>query len=88
MIYVSTKIYAKRDNFDFDIVIFPFLDGDLPRSTLYEVFISQLIRFARTLAKLLTSTLAIILFTQKLLKGNILTILIFILLKNKFLINY
>ena len=27
---VSTKIYDKRDNFDSDIVKFPFLDGDVP----------------------------------------------------------
>ena len=27
---VSTKIYGKRDDFDFDIVNFPFLDGDVP----------------------------------------------------------
>ena len=44
---VSTKIYDKRDDFDFDIVNFPFLDGDVPRRTLYWVYISQLIRFAR-----------------------------------------
>ena len=37
----------KRDDFDFDIVNFPFLDGDVPRSTSYAVYISQLIRFAR-----------------------------------------
>ena len=41
----SSKIYDKRD--DFDIVNFPFLDGDDPRSTSYGVYISQLIRFAR-----------------------------------------
>ena len=34
---VSTKIYDKRDNFDFEIVKFPFLDGDAPRSTSYGV---------------------------------------------------
>ena len=45
--FVSSKIYDKRDDFDFDIVNFPFLDGDLPRSTSYGVYISQLIRFAR-----------------------------------------
>ena len=28
---VSTKIYDKRDDFDFAIVNFPFLDGDVPR---------------------------------------------------------
>ena len=27
---VSTKIYDKRDDFNFDIVNFPFLDGDVP----------------------------------------------------------
>ena len=32
---------------DYDIVNFPFLDGDVPRSTSYGVYISQLIRFAR-----------------------------------------
>ena len=44
---VSTKIYDKRDDFDFEIVNFPFLDGDVPRSTSYGVYISHLIRFAR-----------------------------------------
>ena len=32
---VSTKICDKRDNFDFEIVNFPFLDGDGSRSTSY-----------------------------------------------------
>ena len=32
--FVSSKIYVKRDDFAFDIVNFPFLDGDVPRSTL------------------------------------------------------
>ena len=45
--FVSSKIYDKRDDFDFDIVNFPFLDDDIPRSTFYGVYISQLIRFAR-----------------------------------------
>ena len=39
---VSSKIY---DNFE--IVNFPFLDGNVPRSPSYGVYISQLIRFAR-----------------------------------------
>ena len=45
--FVSSKIYDKRVHFNFDIVNFPFLDGDVPRSTSYVVYISQLIRFAR-----------------------------------------
>ena len=43
--FVKTKIYDKRD--DFDIVNFPFLDGDVPRSESYGVYISQLVQFAR-----------------------------------------
>ena len=31
--FVSSKIYDKRDWIDFDIVNFPFLDGDVPHST-------------------------------------------------------
>ena len=45
--FFSSKTYEKRDDFDFDIVNFPFLDGSVPRSTSYGVYISQLIRFAR-----------------------------------------
>ena len=44
---VSSKIYDKRDDFDFNSVKFPFLDGDVPRAPSYEVYISQRIRFAR-----------------------------------------
>ena len=45
--FVKTKIYDKRDDFNFDIVNFPFLDGDVPRSASYGVLISQVIQFAR-----------------------------------------
>ena len=44
---VSSKIYDKRDDFNFEIVNFPFFDGDVPRSPSHDVYISQLIRFAR-----------------------------------------
>ena len=44
---VSSKIYDKSDDFNFEIVNFPFLDGDVPRSPSYGVYLSQLIRFAR-----------------------------------------
>ena len=43
---VSSKIYDKQDDFNFEIVNFPFLDGDVPRSLSYGVYISQLIHFA------------------------------------------
>ena len=44
---VSSKIYDKQDDFNFEIINFPFLNGDVPRSPSYGVYISQLIRFAR-----------------------------------------
>ena len=53
--FVSSKIDDKRDDFDFDIVNFPFLNGDVPRSTSYWVYISQLIRFARVCSHVLIS---------------------------------
>ena len=45
--FVSSKINDKGDDFDFDIVNFPFLDDDVPRRASNGVYISQLIRFAR-----------------------------------------
>ena len=65
---VSTKIYDKRDNFDFEFVNFSFLDGDVPRSTSYGVYIFQLIRFARASSYITDFNSRIILLTQKLLK--------------------
>ena len=44
---VSSNIYDKRGDFNFEMVNFPSLDGDVPRSLSYGVYISQLIRFAR-----------------------------------------
>ena len=44
---VSSKTYDKRDDFNFEIVNFQFLIGNVPRSPSYGVYISQLIRFAR-----------------------------------------
>ena len=47
---VSSKIYDKWDDFNFEIVKFPFLDGDVLHSPSYGVYIYQLIRFARVLS--------------------------------------
>ena len=44
---VSSQIYDKRDDFNFEIVNFPFLDRDFLRSPSFGVYFSQLIRFAR-----------------------------------------
>ena len=38
--FVSSKIYDKREDFDFDIVNFPFLDGDVPRFIVPRLIVS------------------------------------------------
>ena len=53
--FVSFKIYYKRDDFDFDIVSFPFLDGDIPRSTSYWVTFLNLFDFIESLVLWLIS---------------------------------
>ena len=68
---VSIKIYDKRDDFDFEIVNFSFLDGDAPRSTSYGVFISLIIRFARASSHFADFNTCNKLLTQKLLKQDI-----------------
>ena len=45
--HLSTRIYDKRDDFNFDIINFPHLDSNIPSSPAYGVYISQLIRYAR-----------------------------------------
>ena len=44
---LRVKIYDKRDDFNFDIVNFPFLCGNVPQSPSYGVYVYQLIRYAR-----------------------------------------
>ena len=45
--FTSSKVYDKRDDFDFDMVNFLILMGTFPRFISYSVYISQHIRYAR-----------------------------------------
>ena len=36
---IVSSIYDKREGFNFEIVNFPFLDGDVPRSPSYGIYI-------------------------------------------------
>ena len=69
-VIVSPKIYDKRDDFNFEIVNFPFLDGDVPRSPSYGVYISQLIRFARVCSNVEDFNNRNLFLTAKLLKQD------------------
>ena len=44
---LSTRLYDKRDDFDFHIVNFPYLCSSILSGPSYGVYISQLIRYAR-----------------------------------------
>ena len=43
---LSTKLYDKRGDFDFNTVNFPFLSSNIPSSPLHGVYISQLRRYS------------------------------------------
>ena len=46
-----TTIYDKRDNFNFHIINFPYLDSNIPTRPAYGIYISQLVRIARICVK-------------------------------------
>ena len=45
---LRTSLYDKRDDLNFHRTNFPFLSSNIPSSPAYGVYISQLIRYART----------------------------------------
>jgi hypothetical protein len=45
---LANSLYDKRDDFDFAIVNFPFLCNNIPLSPAYDVYVSQLSRYARS----------------------------------------
>ena len=65
---IFSKIYDKRNDFHIEIVNFPFLDRDVPRSPSYGVYISQLIRFARVCSNVDDLNSRNLFLTAKLLK--------------------
>ena len=65
---VSSKIYDKRDDFNFEIINYSFLDGDVPRFPFYGIYISQLIRFARVCSNVDDFNNRNLILTAKLLK--------------------
>ena len=67
-IFFKIGFSLKSNDFDFEIVNFPFLDGDVPRSPSYGVYISQLIRFARVFSNIDDFNNRTLLMTAKLLK--------------------
>jgi hypothetical protein len=44
---LRSKLYDKRDDFNFPIVNFPFIKSNIPAAPAYGVYISQFIRYSR-----------------------------------------
>ena len=44
---LRTKLYDRKDDFNFPIVNFPFICSNIPAVPAYGVYISQLIRYSR-----------------------------------------
>ena len=65
---LCTKLYDKRDDFNFAIVNFPFLDSNIPATPAYGVYVSQLIRYARACSMYTSFLSRALLLTSKLLK--------------------
>ena len=70
-IFFKIGFSLKSNDSDFEIVNFPFLDGDVPRSPSYCVCISQLIRFARVCSNIDDFNNRTLFMTAKLLKQDI-----------------
>jgi hypothetical protein len=66
--FLDLDLSIKRDDFNFKIVNFPHLDGDVPKATSYGVYISQLIRFSRACSSVDDFNKRNLLITEKLLK--------------------
>jgi hypothetical protein len=52
---LRTKLYDKRDDFNFPIVNFPFICSNIPAAPAYGVYISQLIRYSRACGSYIVS---------------------------------
>ena len=44
---IRTSFYDKREDFNFKVVNFPYLDSKTPKNPAYGIYISQLVRYAR-----------------------------------------
>ena len=68
--HLTTKIYDKRDDFEFSIVNFPFLISNIPEPPAYGVYISQLIRYSIACSDYQDFLIRGRLLTSKLLRYN------------------
>ena len=71
---LKSKLYDKRDDFNFPIVNFPFLSSNIPAAPAYGVYVSQLIRYSRACASYSDFLDRALLLTRKLLNQGFLMV--------------
>ena len=69
---LRTKLYDKRDYFNFPIVNFPFICSNIPAAPAYGVYISELIRYSRACGAYRDFLDRVLLLTRKLLNQGFL----------------
>lgn len=65
---LHTKIFDKRDDFNFPLINFPFLSSNIPYAPSYGFYMSQLRRYARYCSHCIDFTYRSVLLTQKMLQ--------------------
>jgi hypothetical protein len=73
---LRSKLYDKRDDFNFPIVNFPFICSNIPAVPAYRVYISQFIRYSRTCGSYQDFMDRGLLLTRKLLRQGFLAIIL------------
>jgi len=71
---LRTKLYAKRDDFNFHIVNFPFICSNIPAAPAYGAYISELIRYSRACGSYQDFLERGLLLTRKLLNEGLLLV--------------
>ena len=52
-------LYDKRKDYNFKVILYPFLDGKVPNNLSYGIFISQLVRLAKVNSTLYVSKIVL-----------------------------
>ena len=71
---LGTKLYDKRDDFNFSIMNFPFICSNIPAAPAYGVYISHMIRYSRTCGSYQDFLDRVLLLTRKLLNQGFLLV--------------
>ena len=85
---LRTKLYDKKDYFNFPIVNFPFICSNIPASPVYGVYISQLMRYSITCGSYQDFIDKGLLLTRKLLNQGFILVKLMVSLRKFYCLHY